>query len=184
MKTLGAIFFLLTLISLAQNPNAKLVNPLKTSDSIPDGILKTKQNTETTLKGVCKENVSLIIFYRGGWCPFCNLHLADLQNILGYLKKNNVKILAISSESPSELVKTTEKNELGYELYQDEGLALAKKFGVAYQENSNWTLPVPSVFIADKNGIIQFAHWNPNYKERLEATEIKTALKKIIPKTK
>ncbi|MFQ3576222.1 MAG: redoxin domain-containing protein [Cytophagales bacterium] len=181
-KLIAVLFICLCHVAFCQVNSPKDIKPLSINDTIPEGLLKNFKNESLNVKEYCKGSLNLIIFYRGGWCPFCNVHLSDLQQILGFLNKNKVKILAISGESPTELEKTAKKNELEYDLYQDEGLNFAEKMGVAFYENKSRKLPVPSVFLVDKDLIIRYAYWNADYKVRLESFEVKEIVKKYLKK--
>ena len=136
----------------------------------------------------------LIIFYRGGWCPYCNAHLKDLRAVEPKLLKMGYQVLFLSTDRP-ELLYSSLKEKVNYHILSDSSMAAARAFGVAYkldeatlkmmqtygidlnttQGTSNHELPVPSVFIIDRAGIIRFRHFNPDYKARLAAVDVLAA---------
>ncbi|MFZ2325081.1 MAG: peroxiredoxin-like family protein [Ignavibacteriaceae bacterium] len=167
--------------------NAEDVCPVKIGTEIPNAIVKTVDNKEISLKEMIGKQKSIIIFYRGGWCPYCNLHLSELQSIEADLIKLGYKLIAISMDTPENLSATIDKHNLKYELYSDSKAEACKAFGIAFTVQNDYVnslksynmdleessgekhhiLPVPSVFLTDENGIIKFEYVNPNYKERI-----------------
>lgn len=164
----------------AQPQSASDVKPLAIGDSIPSVTVKDLESKVVGLREIIKNRTAIIIFFRGGWCPFCNTHLSNLQEITRRLKKRDVLLIAISGEGVESSKQTKEKNSLSYQLYSDNNLDAASSFHVAFLQNGNWKLPVPSVFIADKNGIIRFVHFDPNYQVRMDAEEILLKVDEII----
>ncbi|MBS1726372.1 MAG: AhpC/TSA family protein [Armatimonadetes bacterium] len=172
--------------------------PLKVGVSIPDSNLKTLDGKATTLKEALGGKPTVLVFYRGGWCPFCNMHLAELGQVQADIIKRGYQIVAISPDTPAELNKTMEKHDLTYKLLSDSTAETMKKFGVAFRLDdktfgmykdkyhidlerssggmTHHILPVPSVFLVDKSGKIIFAHSNPDYKVRMKGAEILKAI--------
>jgi peroxiredoxin len=130
-----------------------------------------------------------LVFYRGGWCPYCNRHLSALQTVHDELSELGFALLAVSPDRPERLPETAAKNEVGYRLLSDSKLWAARSFGLVFQmprekvtryrEQYNidleaWSgqehhqLPVPAVYLIDRNGRIEFAHYDPDYKQRLD----------------
>lgn len=170
-----------------------------TSGPVPDGPLQTLEGKATTLHDVLGGKPTVLIFYRGGWCPFCMRHLADLETVLPDLKKTGVQLVAISPDLPEELGKSADKNKLEYALFSDSKVDLIKKFGLAFRVDdqtverykgfgidldrasgeSHHVLPVPAVYVVDAKGVIQYVHTNPDYRKRLKGTEVLEAAKKV-----
>ena len=190
------IFFLLllgTTLAQAQTNSA----PLKVGDSIPDVKLRTEENREVSLPKLVAEKPTVLIFYRGGWCPFCTRHLKDLVGIEEDLKKEGAQLLAISMDKPEKLKETPGRDKLGYQLLSDSDAVAAKAFGIAFKVDDKTVekykgyginldaasgqdhhlLPHPAVYVVDKSGRIQFAHFNPDYKARLAAEKILAAVR-------
>jgi peroxiredoxin len=167
--------------------------PLRVGDSIPDVTLRTEDGKEVNLRKLVSEKPSVLIFYRGGWCPFCTRHLKDLAGIESDLEKQGAQLVAISIDTPVKLKATPDHDKLGYRLLSDSDAHAAKAFGIAFTVedalvkkykdsykidleaaagNKNHILPHPAVFVADTSGKLRFAHFNPDYKVRLEPKQI------------
>lgn len=180
----------------AQTP----ANPLKVGDSVPDVKLRTEDGSEVALLKLVSEKPTVLIFYRGGWCPFCNRHLQSLAGIEEDLNRSGVRLLAISPDKPEKLKATPDRKKLGYRLLSDSDAAVAKGFGIAFKVDDatvekykgfgidleaasgrdHHMLPHPAVFVVDTSGKIRFAHVNPDYKVRLEPSKILEAAKSAI----
>jgi len=166
--------------------------PLKVGDAIPDVTLRTEDDREISLRKLVSEKPTVLIFYRGGWCPFCTRHLKDLVGIESDLEKQGAQLLAISMDQPGKLKATPDREKLHYRLLSDSDAAAAKAFGIAFKVDDatvekykgyginldaasgkdHHILPHPAVFVADTSGKIRFAHVNPDYKARLEPKKI------------
>jgi len=167
--------------------------PLKEGDSIPDVKLRTEADQEVSLRELVAEKPTVLIFYRGGWCPFCTRHLSDLVGIETEIKKAGAQLLAISMDKPEKLRETPNRDKLGYRLLSDSEAVAAKAFGIAFQVEdalvrkykesyqidleaasgqTHHILPHPAVFVADTKGTIRFAYVNSDYKVRLEPAKI------------
>jgi len=179
--------------------NAESVKPILIGSMIPKVELKTVTGKTLQLNDHLKGKKTLLIFYRGGWCPFCNKQLSSLIDIQKNLKKLGYQIVAISADQPSELKKSLVKQDLGYELLSDSDAKASKAFGIAFQVDSAGTeklrsfgidiesasgnkehiLPVPAVFLVNKESKIDFSYVNPNYKIRLKSEIIKAAAREF-----
>ena len=168
--------------------NANEICPLKIGEEIPNVNLQSLEGKEINIRDIVSGRKSIIIFYRGGWCPYCNLHLSELVQIEDSLIKLGYKIIAISMDKPDSLRSTLEKHKMKYELYSDSKADVCTAFGIAFTVDDEYfaklksfnidleassgqthhILPVPGVFIVDENGIVQFEYVNPNYKTRIK----------------
>ncbi len=139
---------------------------------------------------------ALLIFYRGGWCPYCNAHLKDLRTVEPQIVKLGYDVLFLSADRP-EILHSSLKEDMNYRLLSDNQVHAARAFGIAYrlddatyekykgygidleasQGAKHHELPVPAVFIVDRKGIIRFAHTNPDYTVRLDAASVMAAAK-------
>jgi peroxiredoxin len=167
--------------------------PLKEGGTIPDVKLRTETNQEVSLRALVAEKPTVLIFYRGGWCPFCTRHLSELVGIEQDLEKAGAQSLAISMDKPEKLRETPNRDKLGYRLLSDSDAVAATAFGIAFQVEDDLVrkykdsyqidleaasgrthhiLPHPAVYVADKNGKIGFAYVNPDYRTRLEPAKI------------
>ncbi|CAN5417058.1 hypothetical protein BH09SUM1_BH09SUM1_12520 [soil metagenome] len=171
---------------------AEDVQPLKFGAPLPAVSVKNAKGETVTLADATKGRRSVIVFYRGGWCPFCNKHLADLATIEPQLAASGIPIIAISPDSPETITAYGAKHLLPYTLLSDSSHDAIKAFGVAFavdaetqqkykgygidlaaaSGNADAVLPTPSVFIVDPSGKITYSHTNPDYKSRMSGAEI------------
>ncbi|MDJ1466914.1 peroxiredoxin-like family protein [Cytophagaceae bacterium DM2B3-1] len=180
--------------SIVQKPTD--ISPLLIGESVPLASLPDVTGKMINLKEKLSQKPTILIFYRGGWCPFCNKQLAGIQTIEGNLRTMGYQIIAISTDSPEYLAKTVNHEKLTYTLLSDSDLSVSKQFGIAYAAPANYEkilqegskgknvdklLPVPSVFIVDTKGVIQFEYINPDFKQRISPAMLQSvaqALKK------
>jgi peroxiredoxin len=141
-----------------------------------------------------RQQPTLVIFFRGGWCPYCNAHLQDLQTVEPKLRAMGYEVLFLSTDRP-EILYSSLKVKVDYHILSDTGMNAARAFGVAFrlsdeavqgmknrgtdleqtQGTADHELPVPSVFIIDRSGVVRYRHFNPDYKVRLKGTEVLAA---------
>ena len=190
--TTFCLLFVATLTQAQTNSTA-----LKVGDTIPDVSLRTEENQSVRLRELVSEKPTVLIFYRGGWCPFCNRHLQSLAGIEDDLNKAGAQLLAVSMDTPAKLKATPDREKLHYRLFSDSDAVAATAFGIAFKVddtlvkkykdaykidleaasgNDHHILPYPAVFIVNTNGVIRFAHVNPDYKVRLAPAKILEAV--------
>lgn len=177
--------------------SAEAICPIKISSVIPGAILQTIEGKEVDIQQIIKGRKSILIFYRGGWCPYCNLQLSELREIEDSLLNLGYKIIAISMDNPEHLKSTDEKYQMKYELYSDSKANASKAFGIAFTVGDDYInklksynmdleassgevhhiLPVPGVFIIDASAKIVFEYVNPDYKERISGKLLMEAAK-------
>ncbi len=169
------------------------IAPLLIGELAPDLSLFTKEGKEVKLLVKLSEKQTVLIFYRGGWCPYCNLHLAELQGIEKDIVALGYQVIAISPDSPGNLKASLHNHQLSYALLSDANMALSRAFGLAYavpeaskerlKQSSGGLnegmLPVPSVFILNTKGEILFEYINPDYKKRLKGSLLLSVLKEL-----
>jgi peroxiredoxin len=162
-------------------------------DRIPEVSVKAADASVVKLREAVKSKPAVLIFYRGGWCPFCSRHLMALVEVEKDLTDAGFQILAISADQPAKLAETPNREKLTYTLLSDASMDAAKAFGITFKVpdelvakykneyqidieaasgKTHHLLPHPAVFIVDREGVIRFAHVNPDYKTRLEPAEI------------
>jgi len=178
--------------SIPQKPED--ISPLLNGEKIPNAILSDVSGKKFDLNKAVSEKPTVLIFYRGGWCPYCSRQLSGLQQAAPELEKLGYQIIAISTDTPEELMQSATKEKLDYKLLSDADLSLSKQFGIAYKApEAYWNmlpkttggldtellLPVPSVFILDKSGIIHFEYINPDFKQRLSPDLLKVVANSI-----
>jgi peroxiredoxin len=171
---------------------------LKVGDLIPSFMLTDASGTVMSSDLLLQEGPLVISFYRGGWCPYCNLELRALQKVLPEIKANNATLLAISPESPDHTLSTGEVNELEFPVLSDPGNQVAKKMGLAFapakellplfKNNFDWDLvaingtekvelPFPATYVVDREGVIRFAFVQSDYTQRAEPQSILEVLR-------
>ena len=170
------------------------ISPLLIGEKIPDIQLSNLEGKKVSLNDIISKEQTLLIFYRGGWCPYCNLHLAELQSIESEILKSGFNIIAISPDSPDNLKASIEKHKLNYTLLSDSKTEAARAFGIAFQAserygemlgkasgslNTQGLLPVPAVFVLNKQGEILFEYINPDYKKRLKGSLLLAVLAEL-----
>lgn len=176
--------------------NASDISPLLIGEYIPtDVILRDVEGNEVNLKKEMKKKPTILIFYRGGWCPYCNRQLSGLGEVSDYLVSLGYQIIAISPDDPDHLSMTYDKHMMNYSLLSDSDMLAAKSFGLAFELNekefnkfsnmgmdivtttgtSHRMLPVPAVFFVKQNGEINFEYINPNFKKRISSSLLITA---------
>jgi peroxiredoxin len=139
---------------------------------------------------------AMIIFYRGGWCPYCNAQLQDLHTVVPQIVAMGYQVLFLSTDQPK-LLYSSLKEKVDYHLLSDSSMDAAHAFGVAFhvdaatlakmktygidleatQGTGRHELPVPSVFIVDRGGVVRFRHYDPDYTVRLDAAHVLAAAK-------
>lgn len=201
MRLISFTVLLLTLISCGSfsKSNNQGSRILLNGETIPNTKLQTIEGKTEDFYNILKEGPSVVVFYRGGWCPYCNRQLQGLRKITKRINKKGYQLLAISPDKPENLKKTLTKEKLKYKLYSDSELNLAKALGISfklddktYQEyleyginleeasgKKHHSLPMPAVYIVDKKGMIHFSYINPNYAVRLNEKVLMSAIRHI-----
>lgn len=185
----------MALAQVAANvPNdPKAAKPLPVGSEVPKVKITNALKKSVSLKEVLNGKPTVLAFYRGGWCPFCTRQLADLGKNEQKLRDMGYQIIAISPDIADEGAKTTEKSELTYQLFSDSKAEAMKAFGVAFRLDDKTfnlykekygldlesrsgekhrILPVPAVFLINKEGKITFVHSDPDYTKRLSGEEL------------
>lgn len=171
--------------------SAELVSPLLNGQQVPDVMAVTIEGKKVSLKHVLNDKKTILFFYRGGWCPFCNTQMGQLKKIEPSLKKLGFQLIGISTDAPKDLQKSVKDMDLSYQLLSDFDSTVSQAFGVAFlaskkvtdrylakmnltnplQKNSQGdarlVLPVPAIYVIDSKGLVQFNYVNPNFRVRL-----------------
>ena len=185
--------------ALAQFNSSQEVRALPVGTKAPVTSLVSGTGEKVSLQSLIKDTPSVIIFFRGSWCPYCNLHLGELQKIEKELTGLGFQILAISPDSAQNIATHTSKLKLNYKLFSDKGAQAAQAFRLAYKVDketyetllgyginleeasgeSHRLLPVPAAFVVDKKGTIRFSYANPDYKIRVETKKLLETAKQL-----
>jgi peroxiredoxin len=169
----------------------------KTGDTIPEMILSNAFGELVNVNEILSKHEKVVIaFYRGGWCPYCNLELKALQNIIPEIEAKRGKLIAISPETPDNSLTTVEKNALNFEVLSDINNEVAKKLNLVFQlpeelqnlykkfginlnsnqDNTNQELPIAATYIVGKDGVISYHFLEEDYKLRADPKDILNAL--------
>lgn len=173
--------------------SAAAAQPIAPGRPVPAVTVQTAGGTSLDLAAATAGQPTLLLFYRGGWCPYCTKHLAALQEIEPELAKLGYQTLAISPEPAAALAGIAEKNHLGYRLLSDSTAVAAQALGLAFrvdadtqkkyagygiplqpipgEPNARW-LPVPAAILVGPDGVIRFVFTNPDYKARIDPARL------------
>ncbi len=171
---------------------AEQVSPLMNGQHIPAAVqVTTSEGKKLTLGQVINNKKTVLFFYRGGWCPFCNTQMGQLKKIENQITELGFQLIGISTDSVKDLQKSIGEHQLDYQLLADFNSVTSQAFGLAYYSSQKITdrylakmdltnplqknkagderlvLPVPAIYVIDSQGLVQFNYVNPNYKVRL-----------------
>jgi len=168
-----------------------------TGDSLGSFTLDDANENPVTLDQLVANGPAVIVFYRGGWCPYCNLALRTYQReLLPELDSFDACLVAISPQSPDQSLSTVEKAELDFTVLSDPGSRLARRIGISFQQSEDVLeaqrklgldlaqvnaegsidLPRPTVLIVDQEHTVRFVDVQPDYTARTEVADILRAL--------
>jgi peroxiredoxin len=171
---------------------------LNIGDTAPDFILPDAHGEPVRLDSLLREGPVAVVFYRGAWCPYCNLHLRGFQRRQPQLRELGAQIVAISPQLPDNSLSTQEKNGLAFPVLSDVGNKVARQFGIVFELSDDLVklyrqfghpleefngadgrkeLPVPGTFLIDRKGIIRLAHVDVDYTRRLDPDDLIETLK-------
>ncbi len=172
--------------------------PLQVGDKAPDFSLSNATGKTVRLYDLLKTSSVVLTFYRGSWCPYCNLQLALYQKSLDEIHALDATLVAISPQTPDESLTIAEKNKLNFEVLSDNGNIVARMYTTvfknadapvntmttlgfdfdAHYSDDSRELPIPAVFVIEKDGTVSFAKAEGgDYRNRVEVSEIINALK-------
>lgn len=160
--------------------------PLSAGDRMPpDSVVADMDGKPFDLNAAVASQPTILIFYRGGWCPYCNAHLRELQSSVPALEEMGYQILAISTDTPEALKVTAEEQQMSYQLLSDVKVSVADGFGLKFRVKDNYldhvkndrgtdlvaqnggNLLTPGAFVMSTDGVIRFAYVNQNFTVRV-----------------
>lgn len=183
--------------AIAALENSKVsAKALKKGDKIPAISLPNAQGKTIHIQEILKSHKVVIAFYRGGWCPYCNLELKALQEKLPEIEAKGAKLIAITPESPDNSLTTTEKNNLSFDILTDANNEIARTLGLVYELPKNLVslyqnfgidleksqgidsneLPIAATYVVNQDGAIDYDFIEEDYKLRAEPSEIIASL--------
>jgi peroxiredoxin len=169
---------------MAQLPEkAEDISPLLIGEKIPELTLTALDGKTIGTQAVLNGKPSVILVYRGGWCSYCNKHMAEIGTIEKEILDLGYQIIAINPDSPEKLKEAKGKSETNYILYSDSEGFFSKGLGIAFKAPERYAemltessagknggfLPVPSVYVVNSEGLVMFEYINPDFKVRISA---------------
>ncbi len=177
------------------------VRPLLSGQQAPSFTAVAANGEQFVFDPTKRDKPAVLVFYRGGWCPYCNLHFKELREAEAGLLEAGVELLFLSADSPQKLAEgLTEGEPVNYHLLSDNSMSISRAFGIAFKVDSETVekykkfgidleeasgyqhhqLPAPAIFIVDTDGMIKFQYVNPDYSVRL-SPEVLVAAAKTMP---
>ena len=165
----------------------------KVGDQAPPILLPDAQGSIFDIATLLAKGPVVVTFYRGGWCPFCNLELKAYQNVLPRIVAAGASLVAISPEKPDDSMSTAEKNALTFPVLSDVGQRVGKAFGLVYEFTdelrttydgfkldipekngtpSEWSLPLSATYVIGSAGRILFADLGVDYRHRTDPLDV------------
>jgi peroxiredoxin len=204
-NVISLLFLILIIVGWTYSPSQILaqsvpddpyhVEPALIGEQVPDINYKKADGSSVPFSELVSQKPTIFIYYRGGWCPYCNRHMAEIQRIEQDLVDMGYQILAASADRPEKLPQSVQKHNLNYTLLSDNTMAGARAMGLAYKvdqelvqrykENGidleeasgmdHHQLPVPAVYIIGQDGTFLFNYVNPDYHRRIPSAILLTA---------
>ena len=187
----------ITTLNSQTEKSVKEVHGLSVGESAPMFKAIDEDSNEFSLNKALIKGPVVIIFYRGYWCPVCNKHLGTLQDSLKLIEEKGAQVIAISPEKPEYLNKMADKTGAEFTLLYDEDYKIANAYDVNFKptatqlftynvvlgaklknthSDESQRLPIPATYIVDREGIIVWRQFDPDYKNRSSVKEILNAL--------
>ena len=168
-------------------------------DPAPDFALPNATAKSVVLKDLLRSGPVVLTFYRGGWCPYCNIQLRAYQGVLPEITGLGGRLVAISPQLPDNSLDTVNKNALTFDVLSDVGNKVARQYGLVYalpeeirsalrsnnkslpsiNGDESWELPVPATFVVASDQHVALAHIEVDYRKRLEPEALLTCLKSL-----
>jgi peroxiredoxin len=173
---------------------------LKEGDRVADFILPDAHGAPVRLQSLLETGPVVISFYRGGWCPYCNIELRGLERSLAEIKALGASLVGVSPQLPDNSLSTEEKNHLTFPVLSDVGNVIARRFGIVFKlpddlldtyeafnhgladmngEEGAAELPMPATYVLDRSGVIRLAFIEEDYTKRLDPQTILEALREL-----
>jgi peroxiredoxin len=184
---------------IAELRNGLAKTSLKTGDRAPAIVLRNARGETVDVGALLKKGPVVLTFYRGGWCPYCNLELRAYQRVLPEISAAGASLVAISPEKPNDTLSTAEKNSLTFEALSDVGQKVGKAFHLVYDFTeelksayrdfgldipakngmpAEWALPISATYVIDRGGLILYAYTDADYRDRADPSEVLTILRR------
>jgi peroxiredoxin len=166
---------------------------LKAGDRAPAIVLRNARGQTVDVETLLEKGPVVLTFYRGGWCPYCNLELRAYQRVLPDIRAAGASLVAISPEKPDNTLSTAEKNSLTFEVLSDIGQKVGRAFRLVYEFSdelktayrdfgldipakngvyTEWALPISATYVIDRDGLILYAYNDADYRDRADPSEV------------
>jgi len=172
---------------------------LKSGDTIPDFELPDQRGKLRRLSDYLSESRVVLNIYRGGWCPYCNMEMKALHDVLPEIEASGARLIGMAPETPDRALTTAESHQMPIDILSDQGNRIAESLGLvfelpealrsiyqkigidvpAYNGDESFRLPLPATYILDKDGMVLFDFVNADYTQRLEPAEILARLAEL-----
>ena len=187
----AALLFCSYLLSAQSAPEGLFI-----ASKAPDFHAKDQNGLDVRLKDLLKKGKVVLVFYRGQWCPFCNKELSRFADSINLIRDKGATLIAVTPETPENVLKTVDKTKANFSILSDEGLKIMKAYDVAFEVPENTItryrntginidsangkngkfLPVPAVFVIDKESTVTYRFFEPDYKKRPWVADILKSL--------
>jgi peroxiredoxin len=185
---------------IEEQQQSGIVFGLNEGGKAPNFTLTNPLGEQVTLYNELAKGPVVLTFYRGSWCPFCNIQLRAYQQLLSEIQKHGGQLIAVSPQSPDNSLSQKEKEELTFQVLSDPNGHVAESYNILFEmpdylqntfkntlkrdltefnKTDRWMLPVPATYLIDKEGIVCSAHVNPDFMTRMEPQDILDQLKKL-----
>jgi peroxiredoxin len=185
---------------IAEQQQAGDVYGLQVGDIAPNFVLTNPLGEQITLYDELDKGPVILTFYRGSWCPYCNIQLRAYQEIVPEIQEYDAQLLAITPQSPDNSLTQKEKEQLTFQVLSDPQGLVADRYHLLFEmpdylqltfkhilgrdltsfnESDRWILPIPGIYVLDRERVVRFSHANPDFMTRMEPQELITQLKKL-----
>lgn len=175
-----------------------LESAINVGDIAPDFTLTNAEAKEISLYEELKKGPVVLMWYRGGWCPYCNITMHYMQEFVGEFRERGAELIALSPEKPDDALSMAEKHDLEFVVLSDLHNVVAHKYGVVfkltpevhkiyeesfnlsqYNDNDKGELPLAVTYVIDMDGTVTYAFLHPDYRERADIDDIIKALEDL-----
>ncbi|WP_042880344.1 peroxiredoxin-like family protein [Cupriavidus necator] len=171
---------------------------IKAGERAPAFVLRDQDNNEVSSAALLQQGPLVVTFYRGVWCPYCNLELQALNEALPQIEALGARVVAISPQTAVNSRKSVRTGQLGFPVLSDVGNETAAAFGLrfalpdylvdlykalkndlpAFNGDPSWTLPMPARYVIGTDGIVLYSEVNPDYTQRPDPSEMLPVLQR------
>lgn len=173
---------------------------LTVGQKAPDFVLPDPHGAEVSLSGLLAKGPVVVTFYRGGWCPYCNLQLRAIQTRLADMHALSAELVAISPQVPDESLAQLERDPLAFPVLSDQDARVAAEYGVAWEVpdaildhmrkdrnlelteingGNGHVLPIPGTFVLGRDGLVKWRYVNVDYRYRAEPEDVVAAVRAL-----